>query len=237
LISITKAVASVTSALLLALPLSATAEPAVPGDPRYVFQTVGQDFGLGTRTVVALAQDGQGFIWIGTLNGLFRYDGADVIEWGEADGLPNPYIIQIAVGPQGRVWVVTLGGIARFDGARFVPVRIDVERDPKAMKRPERQRLAFGASGDAYVASPAGLIRLAAGDCSLARVWGKRDGLPDDDIYAVQVAADGDVWFGGEFGVGKLDPDSGKVELVPIGEGVPGDQVKAILSDAKGTAR
>lgn len=213
----------------------AEAQEIVPDDPRCVYQPVGQDHGLGTRTVVALAQDGLGFIWIGTLNGLFRYDGAEVVEWGEAEGVPNPYITQIEVGPAGRVWVSTLGGIARFDGSRFVAVPLETEQDPASMKRPERQRLAFGRSGDVYVASPVGLAQLDVNDGSLKRMWTKQDGLPEDDVYAAHVAVDGAVWVGGEAGVGRLDPATGAVERVQVCEAAAGDQVKAIMSAADGT--
>jgi ligand-binding sensor domain-containing protein len=41
----------------------------------YYFERAGGTQGLAQNTVTALAQDGDGFIWVGTQGGLHRYDG------------------------------------------------------------------------------------------------------------------------------------------------------------------
>src|SRR5690606_27826913 len=49
--------------------------PAVaqPGGP--VFERIGGETGLSHNSVYALTQDRQGFLWVGTVDGLNRYDG------------------------------------------------------------------------------------------------------------------------------------------------------------------
>jgi CheY-like chemotaxis protein len=42
---------------------------------RYSFKPYGLEQGLGNLTVRSLLQDRTGFLWVGTYNGLFRYDG------------------------------------------------------------------------------------------------------------------------------------------------------------------
>ena len=67
---------------------------------------------------MALAQDQQGLIWVGTQNGLNRFDGHDVIQ-----DLPNPdnprsisdnFIMALDADPDGTVWVASLDGLSRF---------------------------------------------------------------------------------------------------------------------------
>lgn len=43
-------------------------------------------FGLEAVTVTAMGQDAQGFLWIGTQTGLYRYDGARAQKMSEVEG-------------------------------------------------------------------------------------------------------------------------------------------------------
>ncbi|MCB0250761.1 MAG: hypothetical protein KDI07_19460 [Anaerolineae bacterium] len=45
--------------------------------PPAVFDHLSPEDGLSDSTTLAIAQDDQGFIWLGTQNGLNRYDGSD----------------------------------------------------------------------------------------------------------------------------------------------------------------
>src|ERR1700749_4153087 len=51
--------------------------------PGYLFRHIGQTDGLLTSGVTSITQDKQGFIWIGTLNGLQRYDGTRFLNYRE----------------------------------------------------------------------------------------------------------------------------------------------------------
>ena len=48
--------------------------------------------GLEDTKVVFVYKDSQGFTWIGALGGLYRFDGLEVIYYGEAKGIDEPYI-------------------------------------------------------------------------------------------------------------------------------------------------
>ncbi len=43
---------------------------------RYTFQLYGRAEGLTNLTPISVLQDRTGFLWVGTQNGLFRYDGS-----------------------------------------------------------------------------------------------------------------------------------------------------------------
>jgi len=67
--------------------------------------------GLQNRSVVAFAQEAEGFLWIATQNGLFRYDGAQFIEFNRADGLSDPLISNLYIDTAGTVWAATASGL------------------------------------------------------------------------------------------------------------------------------
>lgn len=71
-------------------------------------------------SVNALAEDADGFVWIGTMaNGVFRYDGTQYIHfYPDEDGpsLSASRVNHIFIDSRGRVWVSTQKGFDRYDG-------------------------------------------------------------------------------------------------------------------------
>src|SRR4051812_25476037 len=70
-------------ALLLMLPAMATAQ-------QMPLRYYGQQDGLANVAVTAMARDHAGYLWIGTDNGLFRYNGSSFKRYGLAEGLSEP---------------------------------------------------------------------------------------------------------------------------------------------------
>ena len=72
------------------------------------------DNGLSNRSVTAIAQDGMGFIWIGTKKGLNKYDGYSFKQMNGNLGLLD--ISQIISDKAGNLWIGTAGsGLLHFD--------------------------------------------------------------------------------------------------------------------------
>lgn len=103
----------------LGLPLAARQEgPAGV----YGFRSFGSDHGLSNTAVRAVAQDGEGFLWVGTEDGLFRLEGNQFRRFGEEDGLFTPRIMDAglsAAHPVG-LWVETERGLMLWSGRRFL---------------------------------------------------------------------------------------------------------------------
>src|SRR5262252_2073847 len=66
--------------------------------------------GLPHSSVRCTFQDSRGYLWIGTGDGLGRFDGYRFTTYDTGDGLGNTYINGIAEDRQGRIWVATNGG-------------------------------------------------------------------------------------------------------------------------------
>src|SRR5580658_10523044 len=96
--------------LLSGLPLAAQ---------RYSFKTYGADEGL-TTAVNRLLQDREGFLWVGTSNGLMRYGGGEHFQrFGKAEGLPSEQVYRVRQAPDSTLWAVTSKGLARLRQGRF----------------------------------------------------------------------------------------------------------------------
>jgi ligand-binding sensor domain-containing protein len=80
--------------------------------------------GLSNLSATALTQDSTGFLWVGTQNGLFRYDGSRFDVFDTAQGLPSAEIVSLA-DSGGTLLAATTGGVAFFTQEHFVPVRFN----------------------------------------------------------------------------------------------------------------
>ena len=91
-----------------------------------IFRHFNRANGLPVDEVTCLAQDSSGFIWIGSKEGLFRFDGFTYKEFysnpSQFLALPNNYISTIYVDAKGLLWIGTLGGIVLMqnDGAYII---------------------------------------------------------------------------------------------------------------------
>jgi diguanylate cyclase (GGDEF)-like protein len=108
----------------------AYATPPAIGQNLYgdtIFQHLGDADGLSTSVISAIAQDGDGFLWVGTQGGLARWDGYRFRRYqavpGAAGALPNNSVQALYGDPRGRLWIGTDSGLARYDRERdrFTP--------------------------------------------------------------------------------------------------------------------
>ena len=64
-------------------------------------QRLDEEFGLGAVTVTTMGQDAEGFLWIGTQTGLYRYDGARARKMTEVEPTTGHYIMDMVIAPDG----------------------------------------------------------------------------------------------------------------------------------------
>lgn len=83
------------------------------------FEHVTLQDGLSHSFVQAIFQDSKGFLWIGTVNGLNRYDGNGVKIYnnkpGDITSLPHAVINVIYEDNKGNIWIGTDGGLALYN--------------------------------------------------------------------------------------------------------------------------
>ena len=90
---------------------------------QFEFHHYQQTEGLGNLSVTCLLQDRDGFIWVCTENGLYRYDGVYFERLGNPQGIGSTTIHTAIEDSAGRLWVGTSQDLYRSEGLNFKPVR------------------------------------------------------------------------------------------------------------------
>jgi ligand-binding sensor domain-containing protein/two-component sensor histidine kinase len=228
-------------AVLFWLAAAVQAAPADYSPSLSRFRRIGTEQGLSQASVRALVQDRAGFIWIGTQDGLNRFDGSEFRLYrrqeGQADSLPGDLVQALAIDPQGVLWVGTSGGLARYreDLDRFEPVPIQGESGAQA----EVRRLHVDRKGRLWIASYGGLSRYDPGT-GKRRAWrfAPSNAPPDTRFETLESDREGRLWLGSLAGLTRLDPDSGRLDFpsagVPLASPLASARIDALVTDARG---
>src|SRR5262245_36993521 len=110
------------SLLALAFATSLAAPADHPGGLR--FSRVGTEGGPPPEVVTALYQDRAGFLWIGSRDGLFRYDGQEFMEFkhdpADPASISDNAVRTLFEDGRSCLWIGTnSGGLERLDRARW----------------------------------------------------------------------------------------------------------------------
>ena len=78
----------------------------------YLMDVWASENGLPDSSVTAVAQTPDGYLWLGTYNGLVRFDGVHFVTFDPANepALIHAHVRQLYVDAQGTLWVNTYGG-------------------------------------------------------------------------------------------------------------------------------
>ena len=77
--------------------------------------------GVIKAKVLAIAQTPDGYLWLGTDSGLFRFDGVQAMSWQPPNGeqLPGKHIPTLLVTRDGTLWIGTRNGVASWKDGRL----------------------------------------------------------------------------------------------------------------------
>ena len=212
-------------ALLVAVPAMAQSRPGLVS-----FQRLAMPDDVPAHLSTAMVQDARGMLWIGTQDGLVRYDGYHYKVYhphpGDPHTLGGSYVRSLLAARDGRLWVGTIsGGVSVFDPRteQFVQYRHDAAR-PDSLANDRVESLAEDTGGKVWLATDEGLDRF---DPASGRFqhWRHADqdagSLANNQVRALLVDHAGQVWVGTRDGVQRWLGDGGKAAFARAG-GAPG---------------
>ena len=106
------------STLIVIIALT-TSISGIAQNEKLSFERIGFDEGLTDEHAYSMLQDSKGYIWIGTVGGLFKYDGYSFKRYQfdplDSNSLSQNLIYTIWEDPQSSIWVSTFEGLCKFD--------------------------------------------------------------------------------------------------------------------------
>ena len=215
------------------------------------FEHLGESNGLGNPIVSSFAEDRDGFLWVGSQNGLQRWDGYRFWSYktkiGDPNSLPDDLVNTLFNDAQGRLWVGTSsGGLALYDRSHDNFTRYKTgDSTSKASRSSPGQVNVRSITGDGgrglWIVADNGLDHLNPETGALSRA-----GLEPIDSRSPQPTVtlrspDGTVWVGTDLGLEQSVPENaGGVAnrsfqryLLPIPAGASAD-VSSLFADREG---
>ena len=191
--------------VLGALVMSQAAVAAMPALVNYAHTAWNGQRGA-PADVLQFTQTLDGWLWISSPNGLFRFDGVDFERMDKVQGHPvhTNNTLGLLTTRDGRLWVGgRFGGISVFGANGSHSARLYTEADglpPGAIFT-----MTEGPDGSVWAATRTGLAHLAPGATRFRRI-GEQDGLPEKHARQVLYTRDGRQWVSVEGGIYFRDP-------------------------------
>lgn len=163
-----------------------------------------------------MTQTRDGYLWLGTQNGLARFDGLRFRVWTKANaaGLGNSYVQALAEDKQGRLWIGTAGGGLSYREHE----KIEPFEDRAHLGGDTVYALLAASNGKLWVGTENGLSVIEDGRVRLV-------GHVKGPVYSIVETKDGSVWFGtyGQ-GLGQIGSD-GRLRRWTQAEGLADNRV------------
>ena len=212
------------AALLLCWRVAHALNPTL-APSQYVLDNWQIQEGLPQTSAQALARTPDGYLWVGTQEGLARFDGAKFTTFDTENepSMPNKIISVLFVDSAGRLWVGTRSGLVTFENGHFT--RFD--RIP-GLRHAYIRAIAEGKSGRLWIGTEAGLYEIGGGRQAS---FDGSNGLADSRIRALHEDSDGVLWVGAMNSLQRFE--NGRFDSVSFG--AVSETVSAMLEEADGT--
>ena len=200
------------------------------------FKNITIEDGLSQSTVETIYQDSKGYIWIGTNDGLDRYNGYEFKHYKhdkyDKNSIANNYIVDIIEDKNGYIWVSTIGGLSRINPDKDEIKNYYSKEDSGKLSNSNLWQLLCTKDNRLIASTIDGLNVYDKNKDKFTRILYKEGELPSQYIYSLEEDLYGHIWVGTDNGLVELDKD---LNIVKSYQDAIGDSdVYNVYDDSKG---
>ena len=200
------------------------------------FKNITIEDGLSQSTVETIYQDSKGYIWIGTNDGLDRYNGYEFKHYKhdkyDKNSIANNYIVDIIEDKNGYIWVSTIGGLSRINPDKDEIKNYYSKEDSGNLSNSNLWQLLCTKDNRLIASTIDGLNVYDKNKDKFTRILYKEGELPSQYIYSLEEDINGHIWVGTDNGLVELDKD---LNIVKSYQDAIGDSdVYNVYDDSKG---
>ena len=180
-----------------------------------------QEHGLPQDTIRAIVQTSDGNLWLGTDEGLARFDGYEFAVFNKDNGdLPGNSVTALAATPDGTLWIGTANGLTCYKDRRFHTYTVKDGLADNSVAA-----LVVDHKGAVWIVAGIYLSRFQAGKFT---TFAPGAGIPLDTVRSVAEDRHHVIWVAGYGGVARLD---GERFVRVLGAPFDSDLPLSLLSD------
>ena len=119
-----------------------------------VAQDTGFSLSLSNPQVTAIAQDADGYIWMGTMRGLNRFNGSSFTTYfssGEENALNNDHILSLCADSDGTLWIGTECGLNWYRDGKFGHLNATVFNPVSDIREKDAEHITFRGKSGGFV--------------------------------------------------------------------------------------
>ena len=197
-------------------------------ESQYVYHDWQVEDGLPQNSVFAIEQTDNGYLWLGTQEGLVRFDGTrfTIYTSEELGGLVGNAVSALFKDSKGRLWIGTdTGGLGRLDSDSLVNYN-----GSEGLPSNGIRSLFEDTRGNIWVGTVGGgIVRY---DGKTFRQFTTKEGLAGPVVLAIDEDNEGNIWAGTNAGISRIR--EANIQSFTSATGLPGDEVWSIETSESG---
>jgi ligand-binding sensor domain-containing protein/two-component sensor histidine kinase len=195
---------------------------------RYSVRIWQSDDGLPHNSVWAVAQGAQGYLWVGTQQGLVRFDGLRFVAVEEVDApeLKRGWITALCAAHDGSLWIGCDGtGLIRLKDGAFTHFG-----EADGLPNLQIRALMEAQDGSLWIGSEGGVTRYQNGNLN---TFTDKNGLANNSVRAVCQDHSGNIRVATLRGLSSISAE-GNISTMNFGIGAVANSLKGVCEDARG---
>ena len=186
-----------------------------------IFNNINIEQGISQSTIEDIFQDSEGYIWLGTNDGLNRYNGYEfkIYNYEEyQNSISHNGITDITEDKYGNIWVNTVSGVNKIN-KKTEKISNYTEINGK-IKEDSTTEIIVTKDNNILVGTYEGLNIYNAKEDRFDVILEEKDGILSSCIYSIDEDTNGNIWIGTELGLNKLSKDFKVLETYTSESGI-----------------